>query len=177
MKPKALVTAVLLLFVAASVVALVVKNGAPSSEPAAVPAPAEVATVTADSSAATNADVPVDDEKVVVTYFHGNARCATCMKIQMLSGSVVQREFASLIDDKSLEWRTVNTDKPENEHFVEDYQLTTKSVVLSRVRGGKEVEWKNLDRVWELIRDDAAYEAYVRREVEQFVTGEKAAGS
>ena len=61
----------------------------------------------------------------------------------------------------SLEWRTVNVELPENQHFVEDFQLATRTVVLVRVVDGVNMEWKRLDRVWELVRDKPAFVDYI----------------
>jgi len=204
MKPKSIVTVLLLLFVGASVVALVIKERTPEAADARATASeeagasAEVAVTEdvrasgveqspatlAETEIASAAEMPeiaeeepqsaesAQDEKVIVYYFHGTKRCATCMKLESYTGETVNVTFASLIEDGSLEWRVVNVDQPGNGHFVKDYELVTKSVVLSRQRGGAEVEWKDLDQIWNLVGDRGAYENYIRREVETFVTGE-----
>jgi len=52
---------------------------------------------------------------------------------------------------------------------VKDYELYTKSVVLSETKNGKEVRWKNLDKVWTLLGDEAAFKKYVRDEVSAYL--------
>jgi hypothetical protein len=63
----------------------------------------------------------------------------------------------------------VNIEDKGNEHFIDDYGLYTKSLVLSEVRAGREVRWKNLKRVWELLGDEPAFVAYVQKETHAFL--------
>ena len=42
-------------------------------------------------------------------------------------------------------------DEEGNYHFVKDYGLYTKSVIISEEIDGKEIRWKNLPKVWEYI--------------------------
>jgi hypothetical protein len=77
--------------------------------------------------------------------------------------------FADALKRGSMVWRMVNVDQPANQHFIKDYELYTKSVVLVKMRDGKQAAWKNLDRVWELLNDQAAFQKYVTDEVKQFV--------
>ncbi|MFO7616170.1 MAG: hypothetical protein R6V75_02880, partial [Bacteroidales bacterium] len=43
--------------------------------------------------------------------------------------------------------RVVNIDEPENRHFIQDFQLVTRSVVLAEYRDGEVVRYENLDQV------------------------------
>jgi hypothetical protein len=106
---------------------------------------------------------------VVVTYFHTTTRCVSCLKIEDLTDATVTTRFAGPIAEKRLLWRSLNLDDPGNGHFAKDYGLYTKSVVVSEVRDGREVRWKNLDQVWNLLGDPAAFQAYVEREVQAFL--------
>ena len=60
-------------------------------------------------------------------------------------------------------------DEPLNRHFIEDLQLVTRSVVLAEYRDGNVVRWKNLDRVWQLVRNQDAFTAYIRDETSAFL--------
>jgi hypothetical protein len=42
-------------------------------------------------------------------------------------------------------------------------------VVVSEVRDGREVRWRNLEKVWDLLGDADAFQAYVEREVQAFL--------
>ncbi len=110
--------------------------------------------------------------KIVAYYFHGNVRCVSCKKIEAYTDEAIHGAFASELDGGSLEWRVVNIDEPENKHFIEDYQLYTKSVILSDMADGKEVRWKNLDKVWKLLGDKDEFIAYIDNEVKGYLGAE-----
>lgn len=107
--------------------------------------------------------------RVIVYYLHTTARCTNCLKIEAYTASAVTGGFGVPLSDGRLEWKVVNTDEPQNFHFVEDYELFTKSVVVSEVRDGKEVRWKRLDKVWDFLGDQQAFEKYVKDEVRMYL--------
>lgn len=111
----------------------------------------------------------VSGTKVVVYYFHGYTRCVTCRTIEALARGAVDDGFSSQLRNGGMEFRSINVEEPENEHFVQDYQLTTRSVVLVKYAGKKQKNWKNLDRVWELVRDADAFKQYVQSETKAFI--------
>lgn len=68
-------------------------------------------------------------------------------------------------------WGLVNLDEPANKHYIDDYQLYTKSLIVSEIRNGKEIRWKNLAKVWELTNDKKAFIDYVQGEVRAYLGG------
>lgn len=207
MKPKSIVTILLLVFVAVSVGFLINKESRKSTEAgtqASVPSkelgaqsdgdenndkniadatdlknegttgpgknsPRKESRNSAGTNEATRQRIP--DSKVVVYYFHGNTRCFTCRAIENFSRAAVGNGFPDELQKGRLEFQVINVEDPANEHFVGDYQLVTRSVVLVRYAGGKQEKWKNLDRVWELVRDNDAFARYVQTETRQFLGG------
>jgi hypothetical protein len=130
---------------------------------AAVPSLAEEPS--GDEGTAASAQAP----RFVVYYFHGNVRCATCRKIEAYSEEAIITGFPDELEHGALAYRAVNVDKAQNKHFVEDFQLVTKSVVVVEYRDGSVVRWKNLDRVWLLVRDRDAFADYIRVETNAFL--------
>ena len=108
-----------------------------------------------------NEDVQQDNQ-LIVYYFHGDQRCPTCHKLETYAKEALDAYFADEIASKKIVWKIVNVDRTENSHFVQDYKLVTKSVVLSEVSNGKEVGWKNLDQIWQRVRDKDSYLQYIR---------------
>ena len=161
----AVLIAVLLVGMAAS--AAVAEDG--KQKPANV-APPKTATA---SSTSDTTDTTVKDttaiHKVVVYYFHGNKRCVSCRKIEQYTQTAIDSGFAAELKSGALEWRVVNTDSSQNEHYLTDYQMYTKSVILSDLHGGKETRWKNLEKVWELLGDENDFAAYVRSELTPYL--------
>jgi len=107
--------------------------------------------------------------QVTAYYFYTNARCPSCLYIERWTAETLKSEFADLLDNGALVWQPVNLDQKGNWHFVKDYKLYTKSVILSEKREGDEVRWKNLDRVWELLRNENKFRDYVKSEVRDFL--------
>lgn len=103
--------------------------------------------------------------RLIVYYFHGTQRCSNCIKIETYTKEAIDSAFSTQLKDSTIVWRLVNTDEDANKHFRDDYQLFTKSVVLSDLNDGKQVRWKNLDKIWEYLGDKAAFQAYIREEV------------
>ena len=121
------------------------------------------------SSDSTATLVQQDDNVDVVYYFMTTQRCPSCMKIEAFTKEAVERNFARQLEGKKLLWKMVNVDEPQNIHFIQDYQLFTKSVVLVKMREGKQVNWKYLDQVWNLLGDKKVFQDYITSEVSTFI--------
>lgn len=109
--------------------------------------------------------------RFIATYFLTNVRCPSCLTIERLTAETIQGEFADMLDSGLLQWRTINIDGEGNFHYVKDYKLYTKSVIISENVGGREVRWRNLSRVWELLTSEAEFRSYLREEIQAFMTG------
>lgn len=108
-------------------------------------------------------------DRVIVYYFHGNFRCATCKKMEKYSEEAVTQSFGPELLLGKVVFKPVNVDETANRHFVNDYGLYTKALVLSRVKDGKEVENKNLQKIWELVGNKDKYSGYVKGELDAFI--------
>ncbi len=111
------------------------------------------------------------DYKVTAYYFYGTKRCKTCLAIESYTKESLEAGFPDELRSGVLEWRPINVDEPRNEHFVEEYELSTNAVVLAAEHGGERTEWKKLGEVWDLVGDKQSFLEYVRRETEQFLGG------
>jgi len=136
-------------------------------------APMFPACTRADETAGT---VQAGDKKINVYYFHRNIRCPSCEQIEALTKQAVEQGFAEALANGSMAWQVVNIEKPENAHFEKDYKLETQSVVVSEVQNGKEVRWKNLDKVWDLLGNEADFVQYIAREIKAFTLEASASG-
>lgn len=174
MKAKTVLTVLLLVFAAASVVAIVVKEAGRSPAPA--PAESEGASPAAETAAEsvhveTAGEAARTDRRIIAYYFHGNVRCDTCRTIEAYTKEAVDAGFPEALEDGRLEWRVVNVEEPGNEHFVQVYQLVTRSVVLVDMTGGSQKAWRNLVRVWELVGDKDAFVKYIQDETRACLEG------
>ena len=148
MKPKKIITFALLLFVAVSVVYLAANF----------------------YSSASNREymTPIIDPNsldVMVYYIHNNTRCINCIRFEKYTKDVVTEIFAEQVSEGKLALKMVNYETAENSHYVDDYNLVTKAVIVAKMKNGKQSEWKNLDKIWELVNDEVAFKAYITDEV------------
>jgi hypothetical protein len=107
--------------------------------------------------------------RVIAYYFHGDFRCYTCHTMEKYSREAIEANFKDALASGKLEFKVVNTDERGNEHYVNDYQLYTKSLVLSLVKNGKVIKSKNLTKIWEYVRDKQRFYDYVSAEVKNFL--------
>ena len=175
MKPKTIVTAVLLLFVAAAVVAAVVRGFGPDSPPedmAAAGKDKQAENGTGQKGAEEKAPEPIADG-VIAFYFHGNQRCPTCKTIEACARKAVHEGFAAELEGGRLQWLVFNYDQPEHAHFKKDYGVATPMVVLVLRAGGKDVKSVNMIEVWPLViqGDTEGCVDYVRTELKGFLEG------
>lgn len=147
MKAKNILSTVLLLFVAASVVALIVNR----------------------FRGGTAQEIPTDG--VVVFYLHRNERCPTCVSIETCAKATVDNRFAKELKAGTLHWLMVNCDKPQNEHFREDFKIVPPVVVLVEMKDGKQGRWRSLLECMERSGDEADLTDYVQKEIEEFLKG------
>jgi len=96
-------------------------------------------------------------------------RCPTCHKLEQYSKEAIEANFKDALASGKLEFKVVNVEERENEHFAREYQLYTKSLVLSFVKDGKEVRSKNLEKIWEHVRNKQKFFDYVTEEVNNFL--------
>jgi len=134
---------------------------------AGVAAGAEQKQAAAEAEAA--AGDAAGDRQVGVYYFHGERRCKTCRTIEAFAQEVVQGRFAKQLESGALAWRAVNFDEPENEHFIEEFDLASSSLVLVEMRDGKPARFEVLEKTWSLVRDKPAFEQYVAEAVRSFL--------
>lgn len=106
---------------------------------------------------------------VMVYYFHGNFRCSNCHRIEQYTKEAIEQYFNNELNSGKLIFKPVNVDKKQNQHFVTDYQLYTRSVVVSLVKDGKEIKYENLAGVWNYLRDKTQFFNYIRDEVNKYL--------
>lgn len=167
MRLRNAITTLLLLFAGASLAYVAAGGGGPRAVPA-----------TAPSKAATTASMEADPARllphpatVTVYYFHATARCQTCRAIEANANEALHDAFAQQLADGTLAWRPLNVEAKENRHFIDDFQLTSRDIVVVRRRPDGSREWHRLDRTWALAHDKAAFVDYVEGEVSAALSG------
>jgi hypothetical protein len=172
-KTKNAITVILLLFVAASVVVLLVD---------AFRSRATVAGGSSDAAVLAEATLPADPDsraesaaqgqrRVIAYYFHGTYRCTTCLTMEEYARQALTTGFSEELESGVVEWQVINVEEPAHQHFINDYQLYTKSLILAEMDGDTQVRWKNLERIWDLVGDREAFISYVQAETRAYLAG------
>jgi hypothetical protein len=156
---KRIVTIVLSIFVATSIVYLIATE---------VRKPEKNETA---SEGTRDNPASMENHTLTVYYFHTTFRCPTCRKIETLTESTVKNFFSAELAQKKIIWKPVNIEVPENRHFADDYKLFTKSVVIVDSANGRQLRWKNLDKIWELVRDESDFTGYINKEITGYLKG------
>jgi len=107
--------------------------------------------------------------KITAYYFHGSFRCITCTDMEKYSKEAIEANFKDALVSGKLEFKAVNVEESGNEHFVDDYQLYTKSLILSLVKDGVEIKSKNLDKIWQYAGNKQKFIEYVANGVNSFL--------
>jgi hypothetical protein len=149
-------------------------TAAPAPPKAVASSPEPVKAVPVAAKAEPPASVAVvapqpESHKVVATYFHGNVRCATCRKVETYAREAVEEGFRSEIEAGVVEFRAINVEEPANRHYIQDYQLMTRSVVVTEEVDGAVAQWTRLDQVWTFVGNRPAYLNYVQDAVRGYL--------
>ena len=158
MKSKDTITIFLLLFVAFALGFMLGRETQPKSSPELLK---------------TKAELKKPEARYVVYYFYNGKRCTTCRNIENYTEQTVVRDFAKALADRRITFYPVNIDEKNNEHFIDDFKLTSKTIVLAEYKDNKCVKSKQLNKIWELAHSKKLFDAYVREEISGFSGLEK----
>lgn len=118
------------------------------------------------SFAQTSKDI---NSKMVVYYFHVTNRCNTCLTIEEYSREAIEQYFFKELKDEALEVRSINIEEPENTHYIREYSLYTSSLVIVVYKNGKLEKWKNLEKIWDYVKNKEIFYQYIKSEIESFI--------
>lgn len=124
------------------------------------------------SGATLAADKPeqaVVKDYVQVYYFHATKRCNTCTTIEQYSRKTIDSNFKEQLSNEILRFEMINFDEPENRHYLQDYQLLYRALVVVLYRDGKQVKYKNLEKIWQHKGNEADFSKYVKTEIESIL--------
>ncbi|HSA05656.1 MAG TPA: nitrophenyl compound nitroreductase subunit ArsF family protein [Candidatus Gastranaerophilales bacterium] len=113
--------------------------------------------------------VPVKSEVkmqdgITVYYFYAKPRCVSCQKIEKFT-----QEAVNALNNSKVIYKAVNLDEVNNKHYFKDYGLYTKSVVLSKINAGKEIQSKNLDKIWTKLGNEGEFKQYITKEINKIM--------
>jgi len=107
--------------------------------------------------------------EVVLYYFHGTHRCKTCRSMEAFTQEALETKFKKQLETGALQWKVLNMEEPENEHFTKDFELVSSSLVLVELNGGDVVRHEVLQDAWKLVRDEPRFIEYVQESVNEYL--------
>lgn len=107
--------------------------------------------------------------QVIVYFIHGRAKCPTCDLILAHTRNALASSFREETEGGSVVLRPVDVEKPGNEHFMEDFDLYTTSVVLFTLGNDGKPRWDNLEKAWELAEKEETFVSYLSTELRRFL--------
>ncbi len=174
--PGAALKYTLIAFVAVSAGAIVYKIAA---KPVGLqPAPAETAAVQeaaplpakpAGAASKSRVKPAAEAKTAAVYYFYTNTRCSSCKAIEEYTKAAVEKNFTADYNGWKVVFKGVNVDDEANSHFVQDYFLNSKSVVVQKFAGEKALKWAKLEKIWQLLGDKEAFTGYITAETRKLL--------
>ena len=113
--------------------------------------------------------VSKEGKEVNALYFHGENRCYTCNLMEGYIRDVLKESFAKEMESHLLTFESINIDRPEKRHYIQDYQLQSISFFISIKNNGKELKFKNIDQIWKLAQNELAFKKYIKEEITKYL--------
>ncbi len=107
--------------------------------------------------------------RIDIMYFHATVRCHGCLTIEANINNSVNSLYSNELKDSSFTLTSIDFLQPENEHFQDDYKFDAQTLIISKKVNGKEVKWKNLDKIWDFSSDYEKFRKYIEEEISNFI--------
>ncbi len=106
-------------------------------------------------------------------FFHVTKECGFSKRIEAMAKDCLDKKFSKQVKDGRLQWRKLNTDLKENKHFIKDYKLDGKAIVLVETASKKDAKqrFKNLEEMWKHVKDELEFKKFIAAELSLFIGG------
>ncbi|MCX6273004.1 MAG: nitrophenyl compound nitroreductase subunit ArsF family protein [Bacteroidetes bacterium] len=106
---------------------------------------------------------PTGKSIVEVYYFHGKMRCPTCLSIEDNAKKTVDTYFKDQKAKGLVKMIVIDIDDEKNKALVEKYEVSSSSLFVTRITGGKTFTFDMTNFAF----------SYSRNEPDKFITGLK----
>lgn len=89
-----------------------------------------------ETAKAETAAVIADTTTVNVYYFHGKARCKTCIAVGDVSKETIEKAFSG---NANVRFTEINTSEKANEALVEKYEVTWNALIIAKGNQSKDL--------------------------------------
>ncbi len=110
-------------------------------------------------------------DRVVIYQFHRRFRCEECYKLENAIGETLKTHFPDKLAEGKLVFNVIDLDAEGNGHYEKDYDFFYNTVIVVDVRADKEIQFKNLEKVWQLANEREVLNEFIRSEVDAYLKG------
>jgi len=110
-----------------------------------------------------------DKTIVIAYYFHRTFRCPTCRAIEANAEQVIRKNFAQELADGRLTWMPFNLDEPGGQEFEKEFNISISTLVIAKMKGDNNTEYKKLEKVWDLLGDSDKFSQYITEEIKKYL--------
>ncbi len=107
--------------------------------------------------------------RVDVIYFHATIRCHSCLTIEEYINISMNNLFSKQLKEGIISNSSFDFLQPENEHYQNDYNFESQTLIISLKKECKELKWKKLDRIRDYFSDILKFQNYIKQEVNNFL--------
>ena len=111
----------------------------------------------------------LNDNQVIVYYFHRKFRCQSCEVLESTLLNTMQITYSDHFGAGKLAMCIINVDDPENRHFLEQFEIFSNSIVIVEKKGGVISRYKNLESIWDVSQDRDAITQLLQTEMAGFL--------
>jgi hypothetical protein len=111
----------------------------------------------------------LNDNQVVVYYFHRKFRCQSCEVLESTLMNTMQVTYSNHFGAGRLAMCIINVDDPENRHYLEQFEILSNSIVIVEKKSGVILRYKNLESIWDVSEDREAVTQLLQTEVSDFL--------
>jgi hypothetical protein len=111
----------------------------------------------------------LNDNQVVVYYFHRKFRCESCEVLESTLMNTMQVTYSDHFGAGRLAMCIINVDDPENRYYLEQFEILSNSIVIVEKKSGVILRFKNLESIWDVSEDRDAVTQLLRNEVAEFL--------
>lgn len=130
-----------------------------------VPAPVQAESILPDGCLGN-----LNDNQVVVYYFHRKFDCQSCEVLEATLRPTLETAYADHFGTGRLAMCVINLDDPDNRHYLDQFEIFSSSVIIVKKKSGVISRYKNLDSIWDFYDNGEAISNLLQKEVSGFLS-------
>lgn len=110
-----------------------------------------------ETKKATTTKVDLGKDRIEVLDFYGKHRCESCINIEHHTKAVLDKYYADELKNEEIVFKLIQWDIPENDAIVSKYLAAGTSLIIHRIKDGKEYTDDISDFAFKKSSDEAAF--------------------